>query len=48
MAFDGAFAEKHDRKAYEVEFSVQSVKNLMSSQDKEIEQVTTILGKFYK
>ncbi|KAI9309327.1 hypothetical protein BJ944DRAFT_173160 [Cunninghamella echinulata] len=44
MAFDGAFAEKHDRKAYEVEFSVQSVQNLMSSQEKEIQQVTTILG----
>jgi ariadne-1 len=45
MAFDGAFAEKHERKTYEVEFSVQSVKHLVASQDKEIEQVTTILGK---
>ncbi|SAM02395.1 hypothetical protein [Absidia glauca] len=44
MAFDGAFAEKHERKTYEVEFSVQSVKHLVASQDKEIEQVTTILG----
>ncbi|KAI7858327.1 hypothetical protein BDC45DRAFT_499369 [Circinella umbellata] len=44
MAFDGAFSEKPQMKAYEVEFSVQSTDHLMRMQDKEIEQVSTILG----
>ena len=45
MAFDGAFSEKPKMKAYEVEFSVQSTDHLMRMQDKEIDQVSTILGK---
>lgn len=44
MVFDGAFAEKPQHKAYEVEYGVQSNANLVKIQDKEIEQVATILG----
>lgn len=45
MSFDGAFVEKPQMKAYDVEFSVQSTNNLMKMQEKEVEQVSTILGK---
>ncbi|KAI7881809.1 hypothetical protein K492DRAFT_176902 [Lichtheimia hyalospora FSU 10163] len=44
MGFDGAFVEKPQMKAYDVEFSVQSTHNLMKMQEKEVEQVSTILG----
>lgn len=47
MGFDGAFVEKPQMKAYDVEFSVQSTNNLMKMQEKEVEQVSTILGKWY-
>lgn len=46
MSFDGAFVEKPQMKAYDVEFSVQSTNNLMKMQEKEVEQVSTILGKY--
>ncbi|ORZ02979.1 hypothetical protein BCR43DRAFT_429492 [Syncephalastrum racemosum] len=44
MAFDGAFAEKPRLKAYEVEYAVQSNANLLRTQQREVEQVATILG----
>ncbi|CAO3590584.1 unnamed protein product [Absidia cylindrospora] len=34
-----------ERKSYQVDFTVQSVKDLVASQAKEIDQVTTVLGK---
>jgi hypothetical protein len=38
------FIEKQNKKAYEVDFTVLSAANLKSKQDKEISQVSTILG----
>jgi hypothetical protein len=41
---DDVFIEKQNKKAYEVDFTVLSAANLKSKQDKEISQVSTILG----
>ncbi|KAI9322880.1 hypothetical protein BX666DRAFT_1899160 [Dichotomocladium elegans] len=44
IAFENAFPEKPRPKAYEVEFNVHSTQSLIRMQDKEISQVSTILG----
>lgn len=45
LNFDGVMAEKHRRKLYQVDYTIQSAKHLMGSQDKEVSQVASILGK---
>jgi ariadne-1 len=42
---DDVFIEKQQKKAYEVDYTVLSSINLKSKQDKEISQVSVILGK---
>ncbi|KAL0078784.1 hypothetical protein F4703DRAFT_1905949 [Phycomyces blakesleeanus] len=44
VAFDGVFADKQRKKAYEVEYSVQNSISLQKMQDQEVSQVATILG----
>ncbi|KAI8391731.1 uncharacterized protein BYT42DRAFT_527401 [Radiomyces spectabilis] len=44
MAFDSDFAGKPPKKAYEVDYTIQDASNLKNLQDKEINQVGTILG----
>ncbi|KAI8580899.1 hypothetical protein K450DRAFT_235123 [Umbelopsis ramanniana AG] len=44
LNFDGVMAEKHRKKLYQVDYTVQSSKHLMGSQDKEVGQVASILG----
>jgi hypothetical protein len=39
-------AEKHRKKLYQVDYTVQSAKHLMGSQDKEVGQVASILGMY--
>jgi hypothetical protein len=45
LNFDGVLAEKHRKKLYQVDYTVQSAKHLMGSQDKEVGQVAVILGR---
>lgn len=42
---DDVFIEKQQKKAYEVDYVVLSSANLKSKQDKEVQQVSVILGK---
>lgn len=42
---DDVFAEKQQKKAYQVDFTVLSSASLQNKQDKEISQVSTISGK---
>ena len=46
LNFDGVMAEKHRKKLYQVDYTVQSAKHLMGSQDKEVGQVASILGMY--
>lgn len=42
---DEVFAEKQHKKAYEVDYTILSSLNLKNKQDKEVSQVSLILGK---
>lgn len=44
MNDDDLFIEKQQKKAYEVDFAVLSTFNLKTKQDKEVSQVSVILG----
>lgn len=44
-ANDDVFVEKQQKKAYEVDFTVLSTTLLKNKQDKEVSQVSSILGK---
>ncbi|RUP50342.1 hypothetical protein BC936DRAFT_139583 [Jimgerdemannia flammicorona] len=44
LGFEGVVADKNRKRTYEVEFSVHSVANIVASQQKEVSQVSSILG----